>query len=109
LLKVALNTINWKPKPTSIISHAYSILPTNNNWRLTLHTSPWEGFELTTLVMIGTDCTGSSTCKSNYHPIMSMTAPNEAEERLLYFFIEMNVTNVNIKMILMSWLSEYQK
>jgi len=26
------------------------------------------GFELTTLVVIGTDCTGS--CKSNYHTIM---------------------------------------
>ena len=28
---------------------------------------PWTGFELTTLVVIGTDCTGS--CKSNYHTI----------------------------------------
>ena len=31
------------------------------------------GFELTTLVVIGTDCTGS--CKSNYHTITTMTAP----------------------------------
>ena len=31
------------------------------------YTSPWAGFELTTLVVIGTDCTGS--CKSNYHTI----------------------------------------
>jgi len=29
------------------------------------YTSPWVGFELTTLVVISTDCTGS--CKSNYH------------------------------------------
>jgi len=29
-----------------------------------------NGFELTTLVVIGTDCTGS--CKSNYH---MLTAP----------------------------------
>jgi hypothetical protein len=35
------------------------------------HTSPWTGFELTTLVMIGTACTDS--CKSNYHMIMIMT------------------------------------
>ena len=38
------------------------------------YTSPWAGFELTTLVPIvatGTDCTGS--CKSNYHTIT--TAP----------------------------------
>ena len=31
------------------------------------------GFELTTLVVIGTDCTGS--CKSNYHTITTMTDP----------------------------------
>jgi hypothetical protein len=29
---------------------------------------PWEGFELTTLVVIGTDYIGS--CKSNYHTII---------------------------------------
>ena len=33
------------------------------------YTSPWAGFELTTLVAIGTDCTGN--CKSNYHTIMT--------------------------------------
>ena len=31
------------------------------------------GFKLTTLVVIGTDCTGS--CKSNYHTITTTTAP----------------------------------
>jgi hypothetical protein len=31
----------------------------------------WEGFELTTLVVIGTDCIGSY--KSNYHTITTMT------------------------------------
>jgi hypothetical protein len=33
----------------------------------------WTGFELTTLVVIGTDCKGSY--KSNYHTIPAMTAP----------------------------------
>jgi hypothetical protein len=33
----------------------------------------WSRFELTTLVVIGTYCTCS--CKSNYHTIMTMTAP----------------------------------
>ena len=33
----------------------------------------WPGFELTTLVMIGTDCTDS--CKSNYHTITTTTVP----------------------------------
>jgi hypothetical protein len=35
------------------------------------YTSPWAWFELTTLVVIGTDCIGS--CKSNYHT--TTTAP----------------------------------
>ena len=33
----------------------------------------WKGFELITLVVIGTDCTGS--CKSSYHTITTTTAP----------------------------------
>jgi hypothetical protein len=36
-------------------------------------TSSWMGFELTTLVVIPTDCTGC--CKSIYHTITAMTAP----------------------------------
>ena len=35
---------------------------------------PWTRFKPITLVLIGTDCTGS--CESNYHTIMTMTAPN---------------------------------
>ena len=37
----------------------------------------WAGFELSMLVVIGTDCTGS--CKSNYHTIKSMTTPDHSE------------------------------
>jgi hypothetical protein len=37
------------------------------------YTSPWMGFDLTTSVVIATDCTGS--CKSNYHAITTTTAP----------------------------------
>jgi hypothetical protein len=40
----------------------------------------WTGFELTTLVVIGTDCIGSY--KSNYHTIPTMTAPTTPN----YFF-----------------------
>ena len=39
----------------------------------------WAGFELTTLVVIRTDCTCS--CKSNYHTIMTTKVP-----RLKYMF-----------------------
>ena len=34
---------------------------------------PWVGFELTTLMVIGTDCTGSY--KSNYHTTTTPTVP----------------------------------
>jgi hypothetical protein len=37
------------------------------------YTSPWVGFKLKTLVVIGTDFTGR--CKSNYHNITTTTAP----------------------------------
>jgi len=38
-----------------------------------LYTSRWSRFELTTSVVIGTDCIGS--CKSNYHTINATVAP----------------------------------
>jgi len=37
---------------------------TDNLYHIMLHTSPWSIFELTTSVVIGTDCIGS--CKFNY-------------------------------------------
>jgi hypothetical protein len=40
--------------------------PVASHWQCCIeYTSPWTGFELTTLVMIGSDCTGS--CNSNYN------------------------------------------
>jgi hypothetical protein len=47
---------------------------------LTLYTSLWMGFELTTSVVIGTDCIGS--CKFNYHTITATTAPGFYEIKL---------------------------
>ena len=38
------------------------------------YTSPWAWFELTTLVVIGTDCVGS--CNFNYHTITNTADPN---------------------------------
>jgi len=38
---------------------------TDKLYHIMLYTSPWSIFELTTSVVIGTDCIGS--CKSNYH------------------------------------------
>ena len=45
---------------------------TNKLYHIMLYTSPCSRFELTTLVVIGTDCIGS--CKSNYHTITATTA-----------------------------------
>jgi hypothetical protein len=52
--------------------------PATSHWQLyhvklyRIHLT-WTGLELITLVVIGTDCTGS--CKSNYHTITTTTAP----------------------------------
>jgi len=46
---------------------------TDKLYQIMLYTSPWSRFELTTSVVIGTDCIGS--CKSNYHTITATTAP----------------------------------
>ena len=40
---------------------------TDKLYHIMLYTSPWTGFEPTTLVVIGTSCIGS--CKSNYYTI----------------------------------------
>jgi hypothetical protein len=45
------------------------------------YTSPWAAFELTTLVAIDTDCT--CNCKSNYHTIISTTAPTTSRSLIL--------------------------
>ena len=51
--------------------------PAASHWQTLSHyvvsSTPWEGLELTTLVVIGTDCIGS--CKSNYRTITTTTAP----------------------------------
>jgi hypothetical protein len=46
---------------------------TDKLYHIMLYTSPWTRFELTTSVVMGTDCIYS--CKSNYHTITTMTAP----------------------------------
>ena len=46
---------------------------TDKLFHIMLYTSPWSRLELTTSVVIGTDCICS--CKSNYHTITATTAP----------------------------------
>jgi hypothetical protein len=44
------------------------------------------GFKLTTLVVIGTDCTGS--CKSNYHTIATTTASLQEREITCFIIVD---------------------
>ena len=59
---------------------------TDKLYHIMLYTSLWAGFELTTSVVIGTDCIGS--CKSNYHTITTTTAPLMFENGGLKIYIE---------------------
>jgi hypothetical protein len=57
-----------------------------------LYTSPWSIFELTTSMVIDTDCIGS--CKSNYHTITTTTAP--------WLHINISVCNWHFRLLCLS-------
>jgi hypothetical protein len=72
-------------------------------YHILLYTSPWSRFELTTSVVIGTDCIGSY--KSNYHTITATTAADKKVVGLLSMprfdtFIHNHKLNANMKMYL---------
>jgi len=69
-LLVCLILFNTTFKNISVISW-WSVLLVED--QIMLYTSSWSRFELTTSVVIGTDCIGSF--KSNYHTITATTAP----------------------------------
>ena len=70
---------------------------TDKLYHVMLYTSPWSRFELTTLVVIGTDCIDS--CKSNYHMITAMTTPMNIviENKFWYEILEHDVYHSLIK------------
>ena len=78
----ATNKLSWSTWYSMFQNSLFNQLhrPVASHWQslshnvVTKYTSPWTGFKLTILVVIGTDCTGS--CKSNYHTIMTTTTPH---------------------------------
>jgi hypothetical protein len=69
------------------------------------HITPWSRFELTTSVVICTDCIGS--CKSNYHTIMATTAPYVCTYNVISFlskffffhFLKKSICNSTCKFV----------
>ena len=55
-------------------------------YHIMLHTSPWSKFELTTSVVIGTDCIGN---KSNYHTITPTTGPMYRTIKIEYIWYQL--------------------
>jgi hypothetical protein len=67
-----ISLISWRS--VLLVEETTDLLQvTDKLYYIMLYTSPWSRFELTTSVVIGTDCIGS--CKSNYHTITATTAP----------------------------------
>jgi len=57
----------WWRKPEDPEKSRTNFIGLPKLYHIMLYTSPWSRFELTTSMVIGTDCIDS--CKSNYHTI----------------------------------------
>jgi hypothetical protein len=87
-----------KPEDSEITTDLSQV--TEKLYHIMLYTSPWSRFELTTSVVIGTDCTGS--CKSNYHMITTMTAPI-----IIAYMISYMTSHISYLISYGSWIYNY--
>ena len=81
---------NWRTTDLSQV--------TDKLYHIMLYSSPWSRFELTTSVVMSTDCIGS--CKSNYHTITASMAPKKK-----YIFTVQN--HKWCKFLLLFWKGQY--
>ena len=70
---------------------------TDNLYHIMLYTSPWSRFELTALVVIGTDSIDS--CKFNYHTITTASALTWC---IIYIQIITKQTYINLALVTLS-------
>ena len=90
------SVISWQ----SVLLVEVTGVPRENHWPVTSYwqtlshnvvsnTPVWAGFELTTLGVIWTDCTGS--CRSNYHTITAMAVPYQCTGNIMLGYYYRNL------------------
>ena len=94
-----ISVISWR----SVLLVEETRVPWVNHWPVTSHwqtlfhnvvssTVPKMGFEIKTLVVIGTDCTGSYKSNYRYQTITTTTAP-----KCIWYFVIVNNINTYVE------------